>query len=171
MKRIFTILFWLLVAVNVVGQQYAVVDGIRYGYAADTAFVAEANGETVYEGDIVIPSQVTIEDNIYTVTAITDAFGFCIGITTITIPESVTSISEQIFSTSCDFITCYPIYPPVIFDCSPYGALEAECYYCPTIYVPCYNNVNNYTSDLQWSKLVDKIICGSSYVPLVYVPG
>ncbi|MBP5722122.1 MAG: leucine-rich repeat protein [Bacteroidales bacterium] len=78
--------------------KYAIVDGLRYGYAADTAFVASATGETTYSGDIVIPSQVAINERTYTVTAIDNhAFNSCYGLTSIYIPESVTKIGSSAF--------------------------------------------------------------------------
>ena len=77
--------------------QYAVVDGIRYGYAADTAFVAPANNETSYSGDIEIPSEITINGKTYSVTVIDNkAFNYS-DIISVTIPASVTRLGNYAF--------------------------------------------------------------------------
>ena len=77
--------------------QYAVVDGIRYGYAADTAFVAPANNETSYSGDIEIPSEIIVEGKNYTVTQIGDeAFNYS-DILSVTIPASITRLGNYAF--------------------------------------------------------------------------
>ena len=50
-------------------------------------------------GDLVIPSRVSDGEAIYTVTSLGEyAFGWCSGLTSVTIPEGVTSISEYAFS-------------------------------------------------------------------------
>lgn len=97
MRRIFTILLGIFVVVNVWAQQYAVVDGIRYGYAADTAFVARGETDDFYTGDVVIPSQVTIDEISYPVTAIGDSAFYMSNNSSIIIPESVTSIGKYAF--------------------------------------------------------------------------
>ena len=68
------------------------VDGIYYklipkGYAEVT------NGDYKYEGDITIPSSIKVNDTEYSVTSIENsAFDFCYSLTSITIPNSVTTI-------------------------------------------------------------------------------
>lgn len=58
-------------------------------------------GEEKYEGDIVIPSKVTIEDIDYSVTRIGEwAFKNCDNLTSVTIPKGVTSIGQSAFG-SC----------------------------------------------------------------------
>ena len=48
-----------------------------------------------YSGDVVIPESVIYGENTYSVTSISDeAFEFCSGLTSVTIPNSVTSIGE-----------------------------------------------------------------------------
>lgn len=51
-----------------------------------------------YSGDVVIPSEVAYEGNTYTVTSIDD-YAFCVSenLTSVTIPNSVTSIGESAF--------------------------------------------------------------------------
>ena len=65
------------------------VDGISYDISGTTATVTY--GEKEYLGDIVIPKSITFKKWIYSVTSIGDyAFAFCSGLTSVTIPNSVT---------------------------------------------------------------------------------
>ena len=82
------------------------VDGIRYGndpYSSPhTVWVAEKmDYDTMigtYKGDIVIPSQITYEGTTYTVTTIgTIAFYNCQELQSVSIPSSVTQISDEAF--------------------------------------------------------------------------
>lgn len=105
MKRIFAVLLWVFVVANVVAQQYAVVDGLRYSIAGNTASVVQREEEGNYAGNIIIPSKITIEAVDYNVTSIGySAFKNCTDLTTITIPESVTSIASYAFY-NCSGIT------------------------------------------------------------------
>lgn len=65
---------------------------------------AEDNGYTAYDnltGDLVIPSEITYEDDTYTVTMIgSQAFANCSGLTSVTIPNTVTSVGNRAFE-SC----------------------------------------------------------------------
>lgn len=73
-----------------------VVDGINYNLdkEAKTAEVAKNN----YEGDIIIPSSITVEGVEYAVTSIGyAAFEYCTGLTSVDIPNSVTSIGNRAF--------------------------------------------------------------------------
>ena len=65
------------------------VNGIYYDISGTTATVTY--GEKEYSGDIVIPKPITFKKWIYSVTSIGDyAFAFCSGLTSVTIPNSVT---------------------------------------------------------------------------------
>ena len=85
------------------------VDGIRYGNypssSPHTVWVAEKLDYNTmlgtYKGDIVIPSQITYEGTTYTVTTIgTIAFYNCQELHSVSIPNSVTQISDEAFGQS-----------------------------------------------------------------------
>ena len=68
-----------------------VVDGIYYDISETTATVTK--GDEKYSGDIVIPESISFNNSNYSVTSIgKSAFYYCKGLTSITIPNSVTSI-------------------------------------------------------------------------------
>ena len=74
----------------------AVIDGIGYDISETTATVTK--GDNKYSGDIVIPESITFENSIYSVTSIGEwAFGNCSSLTSVTIPNSVTSIGYAAF--------------------------------------------------------------------------
>ena len=87
-----------------VGYEFE-VDGINYKVGEDnTVYVTYKNAG--YSGDVVIPSSVTYQGNTYRVTSIDSAFYGCYGLTSITIPNSVTSIGLFAFYESgLTFIT------------------------------------------------------------------
>jgi len=97
------ILLLLLMLLPVVASAYnAEINGIYYNLNSSekTAEVTYKNTNyNSYSGDIVIPSQVTYNGNTYSVTTIGYyAFLDCSGLTSITIPNSVTSIGYDAFS-------------------------------------------------------------------------
>ena len=84
------------------------VDGIAYDITSDSESVSvtyttsaypTASKHSSYSGNIVIPSKVTYSGKTYTVKVIDfDAFCWCDGLTSVTIPNSVTSIGGYAFS-------------------------------------------------------------------------
>ena len=92
----------------------AQIDGIYYNFD-QTTMTAEVtgNGYICYEGEVTIPSKVTYNDVTYSVTSIGNAFGSCSGLTSVTIPESVTSIGKRAFS-RCSGLTSVTIPESVI---------------------------------------------------------
>ena len=72
-------------------------DGIYYD-VKENHELSVVSGDTEYKGDIVLPSEVPIYSTMYKVTAIRDAFYRCSELTSVTIPGSITYISEGSFS-------------------------------------------------------------------------
>jgi peptide methionine sulfoxide reductase MsrA len=65
----------------------------------------KSNGENYISGDVVIPSEVVIKGNTYTVTGISSkAFMNCSGLTSVEIPSSVTEIGYRAFA-NCSSLT------------------------------------------------------------------
>ena len=91
-KRITALMTTLILSVffSISASAYDVeVDGIYYDISGTTATVTY--GEKEYLGDIVIPKSITFKKWIYSVTSIGDyASAFCSGLTSVTIPNSVT---------------------------------------------------------------------------------
>ena len=75
------------------------IDGIYYDFDGNNAIVVNnsRNTEFSYYGDIVIPSEVTYNGQIYNVTSIASEAFMWEGITSIKIPNSVTSIGGSAF--------------------------------------------------------------------------
>ena len=72
------------------------VDAIYYDISGTTATVT--SGEKKYSGKIVIPKSITFENSVYSVTSIGyAAFEECYSLTSVTIPNSVTSIEDEAF--------------------------------------------------------------------------
>lgn len=87
------------------------IDGINYALddVQKTAKVIQAD----YTGSISIPSQITYNEETFTVTSIgQSAFNDCIGLTSITIPESVTSIEKYAFD-GCSGLSSITIFESV----------------------------------------------------------
>ena len=104
LKIYFAVLFAALSTVTVFAHDFE-VDGIYYNKNADeTSVTVTYRGNSCYEyydeysGNVVIPSSVTYSGNTYAVTSIGErAIYSCGGLTSITIPNSVTSIGNSAF--------------------------------------------------------------------------
>ena len=73
------------------------VDGIYYLTPKKNVAIV-TKGDKEYSGDITIPSSIKVNDLEYTVSSIGNgAFSECRGLTSVTIPNSVTSIGEYAF--------------------------------------------------------------------------
>ena len=96
MKR--KLLLLLVALLPMVANAYdAKIDGIYYNFSGNEAIVTYRKS-TDYSGDVVIPESVTYNGKTYSVTSIGNfAFSKCINLTSITIPNSVTSIGSNAF--------------------------------------------------------------------------
>lgn len=97
MKRIYllTVIFFFSLIVRAVNVE---IDGIMYNINAKTGLTeVVANPSHQYKGDIVIPETITYEDKEYTVTAIGESAFFQRNITSITFPNSITSVGRAAF--------------------------------------------------------------------------
>ncbi|MBQ7448914.1 MAG: leucine-rich repeat protein, partial [Paludibacteraceae bacterium] len=71
----------------------AIIGGIYYDFDSVTKTATVTSGSNKYSGSVVIPESVTYEGTTYSVTSIGNrAFYGCTGLTSITIPNNVTSI-------------------------------------------------------------------------------
>lgn len=75
------------------------VDGIWYNLSGTEAeATSPPGGEAKYEGDIIIPASITYKGTEYSVTSIgANALWNCFGLTSVTIPNSVTRIRFRAF--------------------------------------------------------------------------
>ena len=68
------------------------VDGIYYNVVSKAKVAEVTSGDTEYSGSVIIPEEITFEGVSYSVTSIgKNAFYNCINLTSVTIPNSVTS--------------------------------------------------------------------------------
>ena len=100
MKRFTLFSFILSVVFSTSALAYDVkVDGIYYNLISKGKTAEVTSGEEKYTGEVVIPSSITVEGQEYPVTSIgASAFELCSGLTSVTIPNSVTSIGDFAFS-------------------------------------------------------------------------
>ena len=96
LKHLFTALL-LLCCIGTAKAEEVTIDGIKYDVVTKAKQAMVIKGGN-YSGEIVIPSEITYNDVIYSVTSIgVEAFYNCTGLTSITIPNSVTSIGSRAF--------------------------------------------------------------------------
>lgn len=101
MKKLFAILFATMLASQAWAQNFTVDNLSYYITDANNHYVSVAKGSTEPTGALTIPSTVTNGSTTYSVTSIArDAFSNCSGLTSITIPNTVTSIG------GCAFQNC-----------------------------------------------------------------
>ena len=99
MKKLIVFLFSLILSVVFSTSASAVkIDGIYYSiFYNERAEVTY--GEEKYSGEVIIPSSITVEGQEYPVASIGSfAFQNCSSLTSVTIPNSVTSIGGSAFA-------------------------------------------------------------------------
>ena len=187
MKKLFSIIFLALLPVvaNAYDDLYyeevpgydAKIDGIYYvfpnqseakvsylmyiihvGYKNDGEIIENSYHTSDYSGDLVIPETVTYNDNIYRVTGINDyAFYNCNGLTSVTIPSSVTHIGENAFQgcTGLKDIYCLSEQAPEAANAFDYTLLADV-----TLHVPA-GAEDLYKTTLPWSLCFEDLPTGS----------
>ena len=114
MKKLFTLFLALVASVGIIYASDTQVDGIWYDFTEynKTASVTyrgsrDNSYDNEYSGSVVIPPSVTYDGTTYSVTSIgNSAFNECSALTSVTIPNSITSIANSFqFCTSLTSIT------------------------------------------------------------------
>ena len=100
----------LLLGFSIYSNAAAVeIDGIYYNLISKAKVAEVVAGTNAYTGSVTIPEQVTYDEVTYDVTTIQKgAFYGCLGVTSVTIPNSVITIGENAFR-DCPALTSVTI--------------------------------------------------------------
>ncbi len=138
--------------------KFEVIDGFRYLLDSGTktaTLVPKTDGK--YSGDIIIPEKVKGNDGVEYIVAslVASCFKDCSGLTSITIPSSVTSLGESCFS-NCSGLTSITIPSSVT-------SLGDYCFYfC--------SGLTSITIPSSVTSLGDHCFCGCSRLPSITIP-
>ena len=107
LKLLMTVLV-ALVSLNVFAYDVK-IDGIYYNIVTKAKIAEATSGDNKYSGDITIPESILYDGVTYPVGSIgSSAFSGCSGLTSLTIPSSVTSIGDYAFE-GCSGLTSLTI--------------------------------------------------------------
>ena len=102
MKQKTLLLFFLLLS-TVMANAQTLIDGIYYDLNTYSNQATVISGDTPYTGQVVIPETIKHEDVTYDVTSVGNrAFKDCSGLTSITIPSSVSYVGQRAFEGCID---------------------------------------------------------------------
>ena len=130
MKKFVILCITLLFALSAQALEFT-VDNLKYTTNADSTSVTVKKSAIMPAGDLVIPSHVTYNGKKYAVIRV-EGFGGCTELTSVTIPEGVTSIENGTFD-YCISITSITVPKSVI---SIGGYAFNECMSLASITIP-----------------------------------
>ena len=136
------------------------VDGICYNLISGTADqVAVTSDSGNYSGSVVIPSSVIYNDNTYRVTSIGfGAFLGCSGLTSVTIPESVTFTGGHVFD-GCSGLTSVE-----------WNAVDCKIVGIERLFKDCEKNITDITFGSQVERIPDDLCYGMNKLTSVTIP-
>lgn len=102
MKNIYLFFSLVCLSLNLLASDFAILNSqgklIHYNFTSGSS-VGVTNDPNNYSGSITIPSTVTYNNNVYSVSSIEDyAFQNCTNLSSITIPNSILNIGAYAFS-------------------------------------------------------------------------
>ena len=139
------------------GCVYTIIDGIRYALKDEIASVA---GQPRNITTANIPASVTYKGNTYDVTNIVDNAFFCSSLTSITIPDSVTSIGASAFC-ECTALTSISIPDSVISIGSRAFVNAYNSSYCYSLPIHCEAESQPSGWDSEWNLLNYPVVWNS----------